>query len=822
MFSASSSGQSSTDQRIHLQDYFVISPPKRNDNKKIQLPTGEFGSPELFNGFQPPADETTDHVIERILAQIKLIASEAVNHHCNTHLNEDGSIKTGHENNVTRILTNEYFFYTKKPFTITEFEQLQNALFAYAKSLPNNLHLVIGSFAVRTPNNKVMNVVAHLECGAEPILNLAVKNARSQIDPVYSPLPNVSNKFDDISHLGIWIDKTFIPFSYHSIYTCKTAGGQLFYSCVEICVDHAEGIAKTNYRQQLIRDLFSVSKSVVIPIHVSHLLQANSKIAQVENIIVPLKHVDTLETYKLSSESVTMVNSIDPIHFGTPAHLFRTNVTLCDLIPEEDLAVVRHHQSLMKELQIPSIASNPTETIETIIDAFNDISNLDTIPTTAQRETVTSAWRSHLTRLLIQSFDDVNEALIWLLNKEFDNDENFDDIVFALLEHTPSWQKLESTIQLCFEQRKERVLRALKESSDDELYTSKKSFTILTAAKGKTQLWMQRRDEFLQHLLTLWREEKEKVKSLIQQNYYDLYTRISNNADLQFQLENSRNKIFQDCLNRLYRFQKQTCKKLSEFYDQYQRNHNIELLSFTINHKNITELEAILKITSSDLLDYIKQHPGRNLPLLMILCDASDAGKRNRAAIENIIVQQSNPYQIRLDIVNLITQRQRPNPNAHTIFGLILNHAPASITWLIQLLLYDVSKDILISLCQLLLTPTGSYPTGLDALIQKLSNENICDIFKIIQEAHECLEPDEISEVNASVKKFKWKNLFDPELVRHFQRTGFFDYREEKSTIHAMFMAIFDSPPRLSTSYSAESLETHEPLMGYCPAGSSQ
>ena len=90
-----------------------------------------------------------------------------------------------HPDFMTRLSTNEFFFYTKEPLTLKEFEELQNEIAAKAETLSPGVQLILGSFAVKTDDDKVMNVTPHITCGSPPYFQFIVKNYTSPIDVRY-------------------------------------------------------------------------------------------------------------------------------------------------------------------------------------------------------------------------------------------------------------------------------------------------------------------------------------------------------------------------------------------------------------------------------------------------------------------------------------------------------------------------------------------------------------------------------------------------------------------------------------------------------------
>lgn len=163
---------------------------------------------------------------------------------------------------ITRLSTNEFFFYTKAPLTIKEFEQIQNKIAEKAKTISSGVQLILGSFAVKTDAGEVMNVVPHIVCGNPPHVHLIVKNHTSSIDVRYKesdgfgnldtlPVLDSETYNPSLSMPQIIIDGKSIHFTFNNIVPCKTTGGSPFLTVVDICLDHHYGLGKKNYNALL-------------------------------------------------------------------------------------------------------------------------------------------------------------------------------------------------------------------------------------------------------------------------------------------------------------------------------------------------------------------------------------------------------------------------------------------------------------------------------------------------------------------------------------------------------------------------------------------
>lgn len=217
---------------------------------------------------------------KRLYDSIENLINDAATQHKQQYCNKNGSLLNENSNKITRLVTNEFFFYTYRPLTIKEFENLQQKINTLASKQPENLHLVLSSFAVLTSDEKkTMNVVVHIECGKKPKFNLIVKSNPSQIDPKYYDKKHFSknDSFDKKDHIKI--NNKEHSFSLNNVITCETFGRQSFFSCIDICLDHNPdpeiGVARENLNKK-IQSLKNYEDCKSFPKKISHILTSNS------------------------------------------------------------------------------------------------------------------------------------------------------------------------------------------------------------------------------------------------------------------------------------------------------------------------------------------------------------------------------------------------------------------------------------------------------------------------------------------------------------------------------------------------------------------
>ena len=310
-------------------------------------PVGEFGNLS--------ADEKTQ--TSRLYLIIKNLIEDAAFEHKKMNCNGN-TLRSNKENNITRLITNEFSFYTKTPLSIAEFNQLQQKILLLAKQQPKNLHLVLSSFAVRTPDNKIMNVVAQIECGQSPQVHYVVKNNPSGIDPVYSEriggrrqqLANIDiKKGDRVDQHSVVLDGKNYRFSFNNVIECKTSGGVKFNTCIDICLDHNMGVAKNYLNQKIntaVSRFLSGGQSELFATQCSHIVTSNHTNVEGRHSLGAVTHVDPYVSNGKSYASILDQYVIHP-NFGTSFKLKVTSPTACSKLPDAELAQISAYNNMV-------------------------------------------------------------------------------------------------------------------------------------------------------------------------------------------------------------------------------------------------------------------------------------------------------------------------------------------------------------------------------------------------------------------------------------------------------------------------------------------
>lgn len=283
---------------------------------------------------------------------------DASNSHKNENFNSvTNELQPDKKNTITRLMTNEFFFYTQQPLSMEQFENLQQKIFEQAKKQPENLHIVLGSFAVLTPGGKVMNIVPHIECGQNPMFNFVVKNNPSCIDPAFKHRPNVDINIHGencLNALSININNDKRPLSFNSVFQCKTAGDAELHVCMDICNDHAYATASKALNKKL--DNASTENPKHMPTQCSHIVLSNSIKVKKENSVGDVAQADPrfsrTGSLKINGERKVKQNKIGKVTnriFGSRAHVYHVDVVNCSKLPADKLEKVKTYNSKIDE-----------------------------------------------------------------------------------------------------------------------------------------------------------------------------------------------------------------------------------------------------------------------------------------------------------------------------------------------------------------------------------------------------------------------------------------------------------------------------------------
>ncbi|MBI2790622.1 MAG: ankyrin repeat domain-containing protein [Gammaproteobacteria bacterium] len=342
-------GSLQVDSPVQIQNVLVTGDlvPVPGPLKIAKTPLGEFGVVGVNTN-----DQTT-----RLFTHIKGLVDIAATEHKKQNCDNTGKLKKECENNIVRLVTNEFSFFTAKPLTIDEFQSLHAEIVKLAALQPQNLQLLLSSFAVKTADNKLLNIVAQVECGNPPKVQCFAKNQFSAIDPVYydvdakgakTLIPYIT-KAEMVKKLGADVTPKInlkgIDIGFSSVFECTTAGKAKFISCIDICLDHKLSIAKAELQSQLqsaTNKAKQTKPSEELPIQVSHVLSSHSIGMHPDNAVGNVTHADPYQTPVISPD-YTQTLIVGKPTFGTPVRIAMTTQKPCSLLPPAQMNLVQQH-----------------------------------------------------------------------------------------------------------------------------------------------------------------------------------------------------------------------------------------------------------------------------------------------------------------------------------------------------------------------------------------------------------------------------------------------------------------------------------------------
>jgi hypothetical protein len=328
-------------------------------------------------------------MIGRLWHSIEVLISEAHQTHSKLNANESNP------DAITRISTNEFFFYTQKPLTLQEFQELQNNIARKAATLPSGVQLILASFAVKTADNQVMNVTAHVSCGQPPSFQFIVKNNTSLIDVRYKQRDESDHEVT-LRPMDVYSQIKILPeieiggekhsFTFNNIIACRTPGGSPFLTAIDICLDHEHGVALANMQTAVRENPELASRPL------SYVVVANSVTLQPQYCLGTAIHVDPTVTQSPETQSsqralteavfgnngVILLDKSEPLLTAqqaidlTPAELARAEFKLdADLAFRQLKTFLKHFESSVR----PSLLSEIRGFIQSEGNAISSATN---------------------------------------------------------------------------------------------------------------------------------------------------------------------------------------------------------------------------------------------------------------------------------------------------------------------------------------------------------------------------------------------------------------------------------------------------------------
>ena len=231
-------------QPICIRDIFMYSAdiPKKDTERKLCIIKGALGE------YDRKAYTSTSDSLQRLVEHFKFLAHLTTKYHqaCYCEKNEDGEITIRSDclNKITRLLSHEYSFYTKEPFSLEDLNFLISNIKEIASQNPINVHLLFSTIAVQKTDKSLLNMGIYVQCGKEPKIHTFCKAGASDSDIVYAGHVftqqnwNASASVAHINEFTVPEDGHIIP--NNGVFFVKTAGGAEYTQVIEICSDHSQ------------------------------------------------------------------------------------------------------------------------------------------------------------------------------------------------------------------------------------------------------------------------------------------------------------------------------------------------------------------------------------------------------------------------------------------------------------------------------------------------------------------------------------------------------------------------------------------------------
>ncbi len=189
--------------------------------------------------------------------------------------------KNNRENHITRLLTNEFSFYTEHPLPMAHFEALISDILTF--DLDPNVHVLLSSFAVKDKSGKIVNMALYLEGGSPPTLHSFAKNTAhsKELDYGEEAFSQQKRGYQVSFHAEASIAATGESVPMAGIFECSTVGGATYTQAIDICSDHASAHAKVlAYRR-----LRAPVPAELLPEQIEHCISSNSVTQQKKHSI---------------------------------------------------------------------------------------------------------------------------------------------------------------------------------------------------------------------------------------------------------------------------------------------------------------------------------------------------------------------------------------------------------------------------------------------------------------------------------------------------------------------------------------------------------
>ncbi len=245
----------------------------------IHLRNNFTNGPELLNKAYQQAitDKNKNPTPEEVQRELKkIITSKAI----------IPIMDTSKTNSITRLSLNEFALYPNRkrgPLTINGFTKLLETINENTQHYPDNIHLLFASVPVVLENNNLRNMTIFIQSGKNVCINTFAKAIPYEEDPEYFQTKNCllftnqlnSDNKRSLAQCALGFSNSaqkHINVFFGGNVLCETAGGSLFVTAIEICLDHTYSLSKHRANADL---KLNQAGNKIFPVHASHVILSN-------------------------------------------------------------------------------------------------------------------------------------------------------------------------------------------------------------------------------------------------------------------------------------------------------------------------------------------------------------------------------------------------------------------------------------------------------------------------------------------------------------------------------------------------------------------
>ena len=249
-------------QPVHIRDLVLTTAPGHSHGE-AEIHTNIYGK----------------HFKQRLLEHARFLFQFANENHRAHYCEQDGEghyqLREDSQNNVTRLLMNEFSLYTEVPLKMDAFEELLKGILE--EKLDPNVQVLLSSFAVRDETGKLCNIAIFVEGGDPPTIHTFAKNTAYGIDVDYGKRFELFSQqkrgYYASFHAESAASETGSVVPTAGIFEVTTQGGAQYTQVVDICSDHTGGHAKSLMFRRIRNPERSGS---LLPEQVEHCITSNS------------------------------------------------------------------------------------------------------------------------------------------------------------------------------------------------------------------------------------------------------------------------------------------------------------------------------------------------------------------------------------------------------------------------------------------------------------------------------------------------------------------------------------------------------------------